>query len=198
VSQAFEDKRRELLELLARHAFERKKVILSSGRESYFYCDCRKVTLHPRGLRLCAELMFELYHLHFPKVSAIGGPNLGADPLVAGIILKALEEGEVLEGFIVRKEPKSHGTKRLIEGLLSVGKGANVLIVEDVLTTGASVLHAVQAAQGEGLLVKGVLVLVDRQEGGFEALKQAHIPLRAAFTISEIAELHDRLRTVHL
>jgi orotate phosphoribosyltransferase len=187
-----------LLELLATHAFERRQVILSSGRESSFYCDCRKVTLHPKGLRLCAELMFELYRSNFPRVSAIGGPTLGADPLVAALILRALEEGEVLEGFIVRKEAKSHGTGRLIEGLTGVGKGAGVLIVEDVLTTGASVLHALRAAQNEGLEVRGAIVLVDRLEGGSEALEKARIPLRSVFTISEIAETHDRLMPPHL
>jgi len=136
--------------------------ILSSGKKSSFYIDCRKVTLHPQGAKLIGKIILE--KIKGLKVDAIGGLTLGADPIISTVV--ALSD---IPGFIVRKKEKEHGTKQKIEGLIA--PGWKVVIVEDVATTGASALEAIQAAEAAGAKVVKVISVVDREEGAAEALK---------------------------
>jgi len=147
--------------LFATGAVKTGKFILSSGKESDFYIDCRKVTLHPAGAKLIAKII--LNKIKGLKVDAIGGLTLGADPITSSVV--ALSD---LPGFIVRKQEKAHGTKQKIEGIIE--PGLNVVIVEDVATTGASALQAIQAVEEIGCKVVKVISVVDREEGAKEAL----------------------------
>jgi orotate phosphoribosyltransferase len=135
---------------------------LSSGKKSNFYIDCRKVTLHPKGAKLIGKIILE--KIKGIKVDAIGGLTLGADPITSTVV--ALGD---IPGFIVRKKEKEHGTRQQIEGLIE--PGWNVVIVEDVATTGASALQAIEAVEAIGARVVKVISVVDREEGAAEALK---------------------------
>jgi len=152
-----------LKKLLLEKAVKIGEFTLASGKKSNFYIDCRKVTLHPEGARLIAKIILE--KIKGLKVDAVGGLTLGADPITASIV--ALSD---LPGFIVRKKAKEHGTRQKIEGLIE--PGWNVLIVEDVATTGASALEAIRAVEDFGAKVVKVISVVDRQEGAAEALKK--------------------------
>lgn len=136
--------------------------VLSSGKKSNFYIDCRKVTLHPKGAKLIGKIILE--KIKGLKVDAIGGLTLGADPITGAVVTL----GD-LPGFIVRKKEKEHGTRQKIEGLIE--PGWNVVIVEDVSTTGASALQAIEAVEAVGAKVVKVISVVDREEGAAEALK---------------------------
>ncbi|OGC21504.1 orotate phosphoribosyltransferase [candidate division WOR-1 bacterium RIFOXYB2_FULL_42_35] len=135
---------------------------LSSGKKSNFYVDCRKVTLHPQGAKLIGKIILE--KIKDLKVDAIGGLTLGADPITSAVVTL----GNV-PGFIVRKKAKEHGTQQKIEGIIE--KGFDVVIVEDVATTGASALQAIEAVEAFGAKVIKVISVVDREEGAAEALK---------------------------
>jgi len=148
---------------------------LSSGKKSDFYVDCRKVTLHPQGAKLIGKIILE--KIKDVKVDAVGGLTLGADPITGAVVTL----GDI-PGFIVRKKAKEHGTGQKIEGLIE--KGWNVVIVEDVATTGASALQAIQAAEAVGTKVVKVISVVDRQEGAAEALK--NYDFDPIFTKSEL------------
>ncbi len=136
--------------------------ILSSGKKSNFYVDCRKVTLHPQGAKLIGKIILD--KIKDLKIDAIGGLTLGADPITSAVVTLGN-----LPGFIVRKKEKEHGTKQKIEGILK--PGWKVVIVEDVATTGASALQAIQAAEAAGAKVVKVIAVVDREEGAAESLK---------------------------
>jgi orotate phosphoribosyltransferase len=135
---------------------------LSSGKKSNLYIDCRKITLHPQGAKLIAKIILE--KIKGLKVDAIGGLTLGADPITGAVV--ALSD---IPGFIVRKKEKEHGTKQKIEGIIA--PGYNVVIVEDVATTGASALQAIEAVEAIGAKVVKVISVVDREEGAVQALK---------------------------
>lgn len=135
---------------------------LSSGKKSNFYIDCRKVTLHPRGAKLIGKIILD--KIKGLKIDAIGGLTLGADPITSAVV--TLSD---IPGFIVRKREKEHGTKQKIEGLIE--PGWNVVVVEDVATTGASALQAIEAVEAFGAKVVKVISVVDREEGAAEALK---------------------------
>lgn len=181
------DERAALLSLIARRCYERRPVVLSSGRASDYYLDCRRATLDPEGARLCGRVMYDLYLSSGERAAAVGGPTLGADPLVVSFMLTALDRGERLPGFLVRKAAKEHGTRARIEGLAGVPSGARVLLLEDVLTTGGSLLQATEAAREAGLVPVLALVLVDREEGGAQALAEVGLPVRAVFRATEVA-----------
>lgn len=135
---------------------------MASGKKSDFYIDCRKITLHPQGAKLIGKIILE--KIKDLKVDAIGGLTLGADPITAAVVTLGN-----IPGFIVRKKEKEHGTKQKIEGLIK--PGWEVVIVEDVATTGASALQAIEAAEAVGAKVVKVIAIVDREEGATEALK---------------------------
>lgn len=175
--------RARLLEVLTQRSFERRRVVLSSGKESDFYIDCKRTALLAEGHYLIGRLLLEAIRRDAPSAVAAGGLTLGADPLASAVSLTSFLEGkDPLHAFIVRKEPKGHGTGQWIEGLSALSAGAPVAIVEDVVTTGASTLKAIERAKLEGLTVLGAFALVDRLEGGREAVEAAGHRLTTLFT----------------
>jgi orotate phosphoribosyltransferase len=174
--------RARLLELLRTLSFARRKVVLSSGKESDFYIDCKQTSLTAEGHFLIGRLFFALVRQHAPDVVAAGGLTLGADPLASALSLFSYLAGSPLAAFIVRKEPKGHGTGQWMEGRAQLPDGAEVAILEDVVTTGASTLKAIERVQSEGLSVRAAFALVDRLDGGREAIEAAGHTLHTLFT----------------
>jgi len=176
--------RLRLEEILLKLSFKVGSFTLASGKTSDYYVDCRTTTLDAEGADLTARLLFGRIQSLKQKVDSVGGLTLGADPMTAALIVRSWLEGAPLRGFIVRKEAKGHGRGRLIEGNLQ--KGDAVVILEDVVTTGGSALQAIAAAEAEGAKVIEVMALVDREEGGREALQAKGYPLFALFTAGEL------------
>ena len=174
--------RAELHTLLAERAFQFGDFLLTSGRRSDYYVDGKQVTLDGRGLYLVARLA--LAHCRSLGVDAIGGLTLGADPIAAAVAALSGDTARPLAAFIVRKEAKAHGTSRSIEGP-RLRDGARALLVDDTLTTGGTFLQARDSVAATGAAIAGALCVVDRQEGGAEALEAAGIPLHALFTKSD-------------
>ena len=157
-----------LRELLVQRALRTgQKVILSTGRESNFYFNCKPVTLSQDGAFLVADAFLAKLLLLPEPVLAIGGRTLGADPIVGAVMMRARHLGGALDGFLVREKRKTHGTEELIAN--APPPGTPVAIVDDVVTTGRSVIEAIDAARAAGCRVVGVVVLLDRQEEGGEA-----------------------------
>jgi orotate phosphoribosyltransferase len=178
--------RQRLLELLTRLAYEKRKVVLSSGRESDFYIDTKQASLTAEGHVLVGRLVLAEMRKHFPAALAVGGMTMGADPIASAAALTSfLEAPPGIPAFYVRKEPKGHGTNQWLEGKKAIPAGAGVAVVEDVVTTGASTLKAVERVRSEGFKVLGVIALVDREEGGRQAVEAAGVPLRAIFGRSD-------------
>ena len=181
------EQRKRLLTLLYERSYERREVVLTSGRRSSYYIDGKQTTLHPEGAYLVGELFLEVIHsLNDVKVDAVGGPTLGADPIVTAITIASYLHKDPLPGFIIRKEPKRHGTMQWIEGAKSLNPGASVFLVEDVMTTGGSLLKAVRVVRELGYNVTIAGVLVDRLEGGREALEAESVPFFSLFTIKDL------------
>jgi len=178
----FATKRARLLELLRVRSFQEREVTLSSGLRSNFYIDCKQVSLHAEGACLIGELFYALVEEHAPSAVAVGGLTLGADPLATATSMVSFQAGRrtPLDAFIVRKEPKGHGTGQWIESA-QLPAGSPVVILEDVITTGASTLRAIERARLVGLTVLHALGLVDRLEGGRDAVV-AEVPLTTLFT----------------
>jgi orotate phosphoribosyltransferase len=208
-----------LLDLIATHSFKLGDFTLASGKKSDYYIDCRITTLHAEGGRLSGLVLYDLIQqLPSPEtIEAVGGLTMGADPLVSNTAsasawaladyneIKALaaemelDEEEIedpgdtptlIHGFLVRKAEKTHGTGRKIEGFLK--PGARVVIVDDVCTTGGSTVTAIEAAREAGMVVAGVLCLVDREQGGRAAIETAaeRAPFIAAFTAADVRAAH--------
>ncbi len=173
--------RGRLLALLTQLSFEQRKVVLSSGKESNFYIDCKRTALTAEGHFLVGRQLLAAVRQDCPQARAVGGLTLGADPLASAVSLTSYLAGAPLPAFIVRKEPKGHGTGQWIEGLSAIAPGSTVAIVEDVITTGASMLKAVERAQAEGLVVGATFALVDRMEGGREAIEAKGLRVHALF-----------------
>ena len=178
------DDLQQLQQLLADRSARRGKFTLSSGRESTLYIDARLTTMSPEGLVLIGRLGLDSLHQHGWDVQAIGGLTLGADPVAFAVAYTSADTTRPLRAFTVRKEPKGHGAGRLVEG--PVTSGDRVVIVEDVITTGASALRAVSAIRAMGGTVVGVLAVVDREEGGREALEAEGLPVVALTTATQI------------
>ncbi|OGP93545.1 MAG: orotate phosphoribosyltransferase [Deltaproteobacteria bacterium RBG_16_54_18] len=177
------DDRARLLQIIRERSYEEREVTLVSGRKSNFYIDGKQTTLDPEGAYLVGRIFYEMIK---GQSEAIGGPTLGADPIVTAVALTSHQEGNPIAAFIIRKEPKGHGKGLWIEGDKAVKKGARVAIVEDVVTTGGSLLKAIKIAEEHGLKVVQALTLVDREEGGKEELAAAGYTLEAVFTRGEI------------
>lgn len=176
----FATKRARLLELLRERSFQEREVVLSSGLKSNFYIDCKQVSLDAEGAALIGELFHMVVDQVAPDAVAVGGLTLGADPLATATSLQSFVAGRPRAAVIVRKEPKGHGTNQWIEST-KLAPGAQVVILEDVITTGASTLKAIERARLAGLTVVHSLGLVDRLEGGREAVL-AESPLTTLFT----------------
>ncbi|MCS7200292.1 MAG: orotate phosphoribosyltransferase [Caldimicrobium sp.] len=155
---------------------------LSSGKESPYYLDCRKITLYGPTFKLIGTLFWEA--LKDFRIEGVAGMSIGADPIVCSILASALEDGVKLEGLLIRKEPKRYGTQKQIEG--NYYPGMPIGVVEDVITTGQSLLKALEACKKENLKIIKVLGLIDREEGGKENLKKEGYDLYSFFTLSEI------------
>ena len=179
--------RQELLRLLATKSFRLGEFKLASGRTSDYYIDCRTTTLDARGAQLTGRVFLDEIEARGWKADAIGGLTLGADPIVVAV---AVASGTIA-GFLVRKAEKLHGTGQRIEGFHE--KGAAVVIVDDVCTTGASTIQAIGAAREFGFAIVGVMCLVEREEaGGRQAVEKAAAPAKfvAVFTASEVKREH--------
>jgi len=173
--------RDRLLELLRTLAFQEREVTLSSGKKSNFYIDCKQVSLDAEGAWLIGQLFHATVEAVAPEAEGVGGLTLGADPLATATSIASFHAGKPRAAFIVRKEPKGHGTGQWIEASKRLRAGAPVVILEDVVTTGASTLRAIERAREAGFQVVHALALVDRLDGGREAVTE-QAPLTALFT----------------
>lgn len=171
-----QSKRARLIQLLTERSFERRKVILASGRESDFFIDCKQTMLTAEGHALIGELMFDLL-AELPECEAVGGVELGGCPLASAVSLVSFQRGRPLNALYVRKAKKDHGTTKLVEGDKSLKPGLKVALLEDVVTTGGSSLKAVESLKEAGAQVVGIVALVDRLEGGAETIRAAGLPL---------------------
>jgi orotate phosphoribosyltransferase len=167
-----ERQRARLLELLTRLSYEQREVTLSSGQRSNFYIDCKQTVLGAEGHFLVGSLICRVIQDRAPEVEAIGGLTMGADPLASAVSTMSYLAGRPLQAFYVRKEPKGHGTGQWLEGIKSLRPGMPVAILEDVVTTGGSAMKAIARAREFGLRVALIVGLVDREEGGREALEK--------------------------
>ncbi len=161
----------ELIELIKVKSLQFGDFTLSSGAKSTYYIDCRKTTMSAHGLTLIGELGLELIHNEGWNPAAVGGLTLGADPVSYAIARASDNGGRIIDAFTVRKQPKAHGTRSAIEGCFP--KTGSVVIIEDVVTSGASALKAIEVALDAGVAVNGVLTVVDREGGGVEAIREA-------------------------
>ena len=173
-----------LTALLAERSSKKGHFVLASGRESQFYIDARLTTMSPEGLSVIGRLGLKVLRESGWRVDAVGGLTLGADPISYAISRQSAETERPVRAFTVRKEAKTHGTGKLIEGPFRASD--HVVVIEDVITTGSSALRAIEAVRAAGGTVSGVLAVVDRQEGGRESLESAGIPVIALATASEI------------
>jgi orotate phosphoribosyltransferase len=158
-----------LIEFVRQKALKFGQFTLASGRKATYYLDGKQVTLDSAGAKLVAEGLLDLLG-QSTMPTAVGGMSIGADPITAAVITMSGVRGLPLLGFMVRKEPKGHGTNKYIEG--PVNPGDTAVIVEDVVTTGGSSLQAIERAEAFGLKILGVLAIIDRTEGGAEAFRE--------------------------
>lgn len=185
-----QDYKKELLEILYTKSFKydaESGFLLTSGKKSDVYIDVKKTVLSSEAMELVGFTFFNM--LKMAPVDAIGGLTLGADPLAYAAGMYCTLHGKYLDVFIIRKEPKKHGTSQWIEG--NVQAGADVVIVEDVVTTGGSTIKAIERAREAGFNVKAVIAFVDREEGGKENIEtNAKVRFDSVFTKTDLLELH--------
>ncbi len=179
---ALTEVRARLLDLLCEKSYQTGDFILSSGQPSSYYLNGKPVTLDPYGALWTGQVLFAMLP---PHIAAVGGLTLGADPMVTAIAMVSAMQGHPVAALIVRKQPKGHGTAAWIEGP-TLAPGSSVAVVEDVVTTGASAMLAVEKLREAGYGVDRVLALVDRQQGGAERYAAAGLAFEAVFTIAEI------------
>jgi len=173
----------KLLDLLKREALKKGKFVLSSGKESTYYLDGRIITLTPEGAYLVASIILEM--IKDKEIDAVGGPTLGADPIVGALAALSHINNVPLKTFIVRKTAKAHGMQRQIEGP-ELKKGSRVIVVDDVATTGKALIEAKEALDACGAVIDSAVVIVDRREGAEENLKAAGLKLDSIFKIEEL------------
>ena len=187
--------RDELLELLATNSFRLGEFTLSSGGKSDYYIDCRTTTLHAHGAELTGRVFLDLIQQQGWQPRAVGGLTMGADPIVVATSVISSQMGAPIHGFLVRKAEKAHGMGRRVEGFQE--KGARVVIVDDVCTTGGSTIQAIEAAREFGFNITGVACLVERLEaGGRPAVEKAAAPAPfiSVFTSNDVKAVHLKLR----
>jgi len=181
-NEGLKELKAKLLTLLEREALKKGKFVLSSGKVSDYYLDGRIITLTPEGAYLVASIILEL--VKDKNIDAIGGPTLGADPIVGAVAALSHIKKIPLKTFIVRKQTKEHGTQRQVEGPV-LKKGSRVILVDDVATTGKALIEAKEALETIGVEIEKALVIVDRQEGAAENLSRAGLKLDSIFTIED-------------
>jgi len=175
-----------LREILRAKSLRTGDFTLSSGKKSSYYLDCRLTTMDPHGALLIARLILDKIREQEIDAVAIGGLTLGADPIVAAVAVVSGLEGMPLQAFIVRKEAKGHGMQRFIEGFDGPA-GARVIVVDDVCTSGESILKAAERAEEAGYVVVATFCIVDREEGGSENIRRKY-PLHSIFTAKDLLE----------
>jgi orotate phosphoribosyltransferase len=180
----------QLAALLARLSYREGDFTLSSGAKSNFYLDAKQVTYHPDGVELVGNAVLTLA-TEF-GAQAVGGPTLGADAIVLATVYASAKSAHPLSGFIVRKEAKPHGLGKWVEGVDP--KGKKVVIVEDVITSGGSLLAAVDRVREAGAEIVVATAVVDREQGGAAAIEAAGIPCRPLCTISEVRATFERAK----
>jgi len=177
----------QLKACLRRKSVVRGTVKLASGRMSQYYIDCKRTTLDPQGAVLTGHAILDVLRQQRLRPDAIGGPTVGADPIVTATVAVSYLEGKPLPGFLIRKDRKTHGLQKQIEGI-ELKRGLRVIIVDEVCTTGESTLDAIDAAEREGFEILAVLSLVDREEGGSERIRERKYPYFPVFTAKELLE----------
>lgn len=178
--------RQRLKEILLEKSYREGKFKLSSGKESDFYIDGKQTTLSAEGAYLCGKLFYEMIKKHTEPIEAVGGMTLGADPLVTATSIVSYLEDHPIPAFIVRKESKKHGTGKYIEGQKNIPPGGTVALVEDVVTTGGTLLKVIERVESQGYRVGLIINVVDRQEGGAEKLAEKGYKLESIFTRQEL------------
>jgi orotate phosphoribosyltransferase len=175
------DARARLLDVLRLRSFARRRVVLASGRESDFFIDCKQAVLTAEGHSLAGQVMLDVL-IGFGPVVAVAGVELGGCPLASAVALTSFQRGMPLDAIYVRKDAKDHGSRRVLEGNASLAQGTAVALLEDVVTTGGSTLNAAAKLRDAGYVVRGVIALVDRLEGGRQAIEEARLPFASLFT----------------
>ncbi len=184
-SNTMGDKQR-LKEILLEKSYRKGTFTLTSGKTSDFYIDGKQTILSAEGAYLCGKLLFELLQKSNTVIHAVGGMTLGADPLVTAVSIASYLAKQPIPAFIVRKEAKGHGTGNYIEGLKNMPDGCTVALLEDVVTTGGTLLQVIERVEAAGFKVGLVATVVERQEGGVEVLKKAGYTLEALFSREEL------------
>lgn len=179
--------KKRLAKILFERSYHEGNFTLSSGITSNYYFDCRQTALHPEGSWLIGNLFNKL--LADQNITAIGGMTLGADPLISATTVISYELKRPLAGLIVRKESKSYGTSQFVEGTANIKLGDQVAMVEDVITTGNSLLLACERVKDLGLTISILCTILDREEGGKETIQNAGYELRSLFTRNELIAL---------
>jgi len=174
--------RSELFKIIKKDSFFKGKIILSSGKESDYYLDARRVTLTPAGAYYCAKVMLDL--LKGESFEYIGGPTLGADPFLGAFNVLAFQAKKDIKTFIIRKAPKPHGRQQQIEGP-EIPTGTNVILVDDVATTGKAFLESLDVLDKIGVKAPKALCIIDREEGASEALAKRGCQLISIFKAAE-------------
>ncbi len=181
-----EDLKKRLAKLLLEKSYIEGEVVLTSGKKSNYYFDCKPTALFPEGAYLIGKIFFNML---LPHIRAVAGITLGGDPLVTAVTLISHLEKRPLPALIIRKKPKGHGTNQFIEGIANVDKNTPIAILEDVVTTGGSVIRACSLLAETGLKVSQILCVLDREEGGRENIKREGYTLTPIFTKDELFKL---------
>ncbi len=180
------NERERLKEILLDKSYRKGTFTLTSGKTSDFYIDGKQSTLDAEGGYLCGRLLYKLIQESDTKIDAVGGMTLGADPLVTAVSIISWTENDPIPAFIVRKEAKGHGTGNYIEGKENLTPGCTVALLEDVVTTGGTLLKVIERVENEGFKVGLVATVVDREENGAEILAKAGYLLKAIFTRTQL------------
>jgi len=180
------DELKRLKEIILTKSYRKGEFTLTSGKTSDFYIDGKQTTLSAEGAYLCGKLILDLINNSGDNIQAVGGMTLGADPLVTATSIVSHLEKKPIPAFIVRKEAKGHGTGNFIEGLSNMSPGCSVALVEDVVTTGGTLLKVIDRVEQQGFKVGLVVTVVERQEGGVKVLADAGYRLESIFTKEEL------------
>lgn len=176
------NEREELKKILLQRSVLKGEFTLVSGKKSSYYINGKMTTLHSRGLYLVAKLLLEM--IEQKDYDAFGGPTIGADPIIGALLTLTSQRGIAKEGLLIRKESKDHGTESLVEG--NISPGMKVAILEDVATTGGSILKAAKEIEKNGCTVTGLYTIVDRQEGAKENIAREGYQFQSLFKIGEL------------
>lgn len=181
--RTIEEEREELRQMIIKDAYFRGKITLSSGKESDYYIDARLVTLRARGAYLCARMILDI--VGDENIDAIGGPTLGADPMIGAVAVLSLQADKPRDTFIIRKTQKAHGKQKQVEGPV-LKEGDHVILIDDVATTGKAFIESIDVLRKLGICVDKAVCIVDRGEGAADAVSEKGCELVSIFDIKEI------------